>query len=51
MFLTVKQCIKGLHYVFRVNHVHYQHDEYREDSDLVGYGDGEYDQDYHSDNR
>lgn len=31
--------------------MHYQPDEYGEDSDLVGYEDGDYDQDYHSDNR
>ncbi len=37
--------------VFRVNHLHYQPDEYGEDSELVGYEDGDYDHDYHSDNR
>lgn len=36
---------------FRVNHVHYQPDEYGEDSDLLGYEDGDYDQNYHRDNR
>ncbi|KAI3373447.1 hypothetical protein L3Q82_022054 [Scortum barcoo] len=35
----------------RVNHLHYQPDEYEEDSELVGYEDGDYGHDYHSDNR
>lgn len=36
---------------FRVNHLHYYTDEYDENPDLVGYDDGDYDHDYHSDNR
>ncbi|KAF7659803.1 hypothetical protein LDENG_00292880 [Lucifuga dentata] len=33
------------------NHLHYEPDEYEDDTDLVGYEDGDYDHDYHSDNR
>lgn len=47
----VKQRSEPLDCAFRVNHVHYQPDEYGEDSDLLGYEDGDYDQNYHSDNR
>lgn len=36
---------------FRVNHLHYQPDEYEEDPELVGYEDGDYEHDYHSDSR
>lgn len=43
--MTVDSC------VFRVNHLHYQPDEYGEDPELVGYEDGDYDHDYHSDHR
>ena len=35
---------------FRVNHLQYQ-PEYEEDPGLVAYEDGDYEQDYHSDNR
>lgn len=42
---------EGLDSTSRVNHVHYQPDEYGEDSDLLAYEDGDYDQNYHSDNR
>ncbi|XP_067463587.1 serine/arginine repetitive matrix protein 3 isoform X2 [Thunnus thynnus] len=34
-----------------VNHLHYRPDEYEEDPELVGYEDGDYSHDYHSDNR
>ncbi|XP_028451239.1 serine/arginine repetitive matrix protein 3 isoform X2 [Perca flavescens] len=34
-----------------VNHLHYQPDGYEENPELVGYEDGDYDHDYHSDNR
>ncbi|XP_067350552.1 serine/arginine repetitive matrix protein 3 isoform X2 [Channa argus] len=33
------------------NHLHYQPDEYEDDPALVGYEDGDYEHDYHSDNR
>ncbi|XP_035482277.2 serine/arginine repetitive matrix protein 3 isoform X4 [Scophthalmus maximus] len=36
--------------VVRVNHLHYQPDEY-EDPELAGYEDGDYGHDYHSDSR
>lgn len=51
MFVIVKQQSEGLDCVFRVNNVHYHHEQYAEDFDLVGYDDEKYDQDYHSDNR
>ncbi|KAA8586419.1 hypothetical protein FQN60_000255 [Etheostoma spectabile] len=34
-----------------VTHLHYQPDGYEENTDLVGYEDGDYDHHYHSDNR
>lgn len=37
--------------VSRVNHLHYQPEEYEEDPALVAYEDGDYEHDYHSDNR
>lgn len=36
---------------FRVNHLHYQPDDYGEDPDMVDYEDGDYDHDRHSENR
>lgn len=51
LFLTVKQHSDGLGCVSRVNHVHYQPEEYGQDSDMAGYEDGDYDHDYHSDSR
>lgn len=37
--------------IFRVDHLHYQHDEYEGNPELVGYEEGGYDHDYHSDDR
>lgn len=51
MICALQQRSDGLDCAFRVNHVHYQPDEYGEDSDLLGYEDGDYDQNDHSDNR
>lgn len=34
-----------------MNHFHYQPDAYEDDPDAVGYEDGDYEQDYHSDDR
>lgn len=36
--------------IFRVNHLHYEAD-YGQNHQLVSYEDGDYDHDYHSDNR
>ncbi|TWW74428.1 hypothetical protein D4764_14G0004310 [Takifugu flavidus] len=47
----VKPVSLTTHPVSGVNNVHYHHEQYAEDSDLVGYDDEKYDQDYHSDNR
>ncbi|XP_047235378.1 serine/arginine repetitive matrix protein 3 isoform X2 [Girardinichthys multiradiatus] len=40
---------EGSHTQPVVNHFHYQPDEYEEDPEAVGYEDGDYEQDYHSD--
>ncbi|XP_032431908.1 serine/arginine repetitive matrix protein 3 isoform X3 [Xiphophorus hellerii] len=42
---------EGSHTQPVVNHFHYQADAYEDDPDAVGYEDGDYEQDYHSDDR
>ncbi|XP_035989926.1 serine/arginine repetitive matrix protein 3 isoform X2 [Fundulus heteroclitus] len=42
---------EGSHTQPVVNHFHYQPDDYEEDPEAVGYQDGDYEQDYHCDNR
>uniref|UniRef100_A0AAQ4QBX5 Serine/arginine repetitive matrix 3 n=2 Tax=Gasterosteus aculeatus aculeatus TaxID=481459 RepID=A0AAQ4QBX5_GASAC len=42
---------EGSHTQPAVDHLHYQHDEYEGNPELVGYEEGGYDHDYHSDDR
>nr|XP_020468032.1 serine/arginine repetitive matrix protein 3-like [Monopterus albus] len=42
---------EGSHTQSVVSHLHYQPEAYEEDLELVSYEDGDYDQDYHRDNR